>query len=169
MKTKLNTIKDTGGFTANNTGSYYTPKTNTVDYDEFDLQLYPGATPEDIKTHEFSHAVSALSTEKGNLSLNKKEAKEINLRNKNKQEHEKDPAEAKADMDVLRYHLKKDKLYDTGKEKFTPELYNAAKKKYKNNQTIKRFFNRYNYGSMNNKKKIKIVVKRTTKIQRKKS
>jgi hypothetical protein len=144
MKTKLNTIKDTGGFTANNTGSYYTPETNTVDYDEFDLKLYPGSTSEDIKTHELSHAVSALSPRnKSNLTLNKNEVTEINSRNKNKQEHEKDPEEAKADMDVLRYHLKKDKLYDTGKEEFTPELYNAAKKKYKNNQTIKRFFNRF--------------------------
>jgi hypothetical protein len=144
MKTKLNVIKDTGGFTPNNTGSYYTPSTNTVDYDEFDLRLYPGATPNDIKVHEFSHAVSALSPKnKGNLSLSKKEAKEINLRNKNKQEHEKNPEEAKADMDVLRYHLKKDNIYDTGKENFTPELYNIAKKKYKNNKTIKRFFDRF--------------------------
>jgi hypothetical protein len=144
MKTKLNIIKDTGEFTGNNIGSGYNSPTNIVDYDEMDLKLYPGVTSEDIKVHEFSHAVSALSPKNNsNLRLNKKEAAEINLRNKNKQEHERNPEEAKADMDVLRYHLKKDNLYDTGTQEFTPELYNKAKQKYKNNKTIKRFFNRF--------------------------
>ena len=144
IKTKLNIIKDTGEFTGNNIGSGYNSPTNIVDYDEFDLKMYPGTTSEDIKVHEFSHAVGALSPKNNsNLRLNKKEAAEINLRNKNKQEHERNPEEAKADMDVLRYHLKKDKLYDTGTQEFTPELYNKAKQKYKNNKTIKRFFNRF--------------------------
>jgi hypothetical protein len=89
-KTKLNVLPNTGQFTEKNTGSFYYPETNTVDYDPFDLTLYPGSTAEDIKVHEFSHAVNALKPEnKNNLTLNKKEVNEINKRNKIKESHEK--------------------------------------------------------------------------------
>jgi hypothetical protein len=167
-KTKINEIPYLGQFTSKNTGSYFIPENNTIDYDAFDLKLYPGSNKEDIIVHERSHSAGALKYKKNNnLTLNENETKDINNKNKIKGDHEKNAWEAKADMDVLRYYLKKDNIYDTGTQDFTPELLNKSKNKYKDNTTIKRFLDRFsdkdaiylmNNIAMNNEQKNEQVI-----------
>lgn len=51
--------------------------------------------------------------------------------------------ESKADIDALRYQLRKDKLYDPGTQDFTPELLKKAKEKYGNFKVLDRLFKNF--------------------------
>lgn len=57
-------------------------------------------------------------------------------------DHDARAQEFKADMDTLRYYLKRDKIYDTGTQDFNKEFLKTARKKYSGDFNIKRLFNR---------------------------
>lgn len=117
-----------------------------------------------LLAHEFSHRLGAhFNATENRPQLNQKEYDEILNRNniyrnlnknpvgfsdwaksqnlsKDEYDHDLSPAENKADIDALRFLLRKDKIYNTGTETFTPELLKTAKEKYKENFNANRLF-----------------------------
>ena len=63
--------------------------------------------------------------------------------------HDRNAHEAKADIDLLRYRLKKDGIYDTGTSDFNNNLLQKAKKKYSKDKFINRSFKNFK-GSFSN-------------------
>lgn len=114
-----------------------------------------------VMAHEYSHVAGANSLgDNAIFNLNDKELQLLNTRNKyldidtgfgsklpiNERisiDHNKLPGEAKADIDALRYRLKKDGIYDTGTQDFNQDFLNKAKEKYKNDGILNRNFKRY--------------------------
>lgn len=136
-----------------NAGSEYKPESNTVVYDPNETKAYKG-TSSTVKAHEVAHGAGAMGnhlyteSKVNSRSLNLREIKEINSRNKS---FVKDPIdrdsranEFKADMDSLRYRLKMDNIYDTGTQDFNLEHLKKAKQKYGADPFIKRLFERSN-------------------------
>lgn len=138
-------------------GSEYNFDKHLVNIDTDDIKKY-NTTENGLASHEIAHAIGALNPEKeisSFLTMNKKEqdlfksklkysrekGNTVNLPAKDFFEinHAAKPSEGKADMDALRFQLKKDGIYDTGTEEFTKDHLQKAKKKYKNN----RFFKTY--------------------------
>lgn len=93
------------------------------------------------KPHELSHAINRAHTifkqrdlvnqnNPPNGMLNKKDLDAISRRNISTDKHDSDPHEFKADMDTLRYLLRRDKIYDPSTQEFTKDILEKAKKKY---------------------------------------
>ena len=137
-------------------GSEFIPDINRVFYDPSQSERQ-GFTKDLVEAHEFSHAAGAMGnyynqSKLNNLTLNKKEISTLDQKNKYFEVNPSDPNmihdeaanELKADIDSLRYKLKKDKIYDTGTQKFNIQHLNKAKKKYSKNPELKRIFDRVN-------------------------
>lgn len=124
-----------------NIGSQYYPPDNEIFIDKYDMYDQPRTG---VLAHEMSHATQ-------NPSLNRNDKSAINARNKaygtkdgyddSETGHDAYPEEFKADLDQLRYYLKRDGLHDTGKEIFNQEILNKAKTKYKRDSGVQRILN----------------------------
>lgn len=117
-------------------GSHYNAMTGKIMLDPTydiginnDLYLYsPKPTIQEIETHERSHAtVSDFPSDRLNITDYRK-LKNYHKKNINVPEHDLIPGENKADLDAFRYMLKRDGIYDAGKQEFTPEMFKKAKK-----------------------------------------
>lgn len=160
IEKRQNLLKDTK-VVYSNTESYYDPIIKKAFVNKKDAVNF-NADITDIELHELSHASGALAKTKyfnpGVYGLNLKEEGAINKRNNlypyieeyisgkspfnATKLHDAAPTEFKADMNVLRYNLFKDGIYDAGKSDFTKDILKSAKTKYKNNKEIKRLFDR---------------------------
>lgn len=139
----------------NGIGSQYMHDENTIVIDNKEAKKF-NLEPNQVLAHEYSHALGARSNDLNinpSLKLNKIESNAINYRNllnktKSPQNprdwaewnHDKRAHEAKADIDALRFQLKKDKVYDTGTQDFTPQLLKKAKEKYSKDFIMNRTF-----------------------------
>lgn len=127
-------------------GSGYKDRIITVDPGE--MATY-GFTPEETVSHEVSHQVGAIKTGGTDYqyeALRPNEVEFINERNMSYPawpEHDARAWEAKADVDTFRFMLKKDNIYDTGTQDFTPEHLKKAKEKYRSNRNLNRLFNNF--------------------------
>lgn len=117
-------------------GSYYSPFTKRIQLDsKYDndtfSDVYSNTTPptaEEIETHERSHATTSDFPED---RFNKTDIRRLNNYHKidpSIPEHDLIPGENKADLDAFRYLLKKEGVYDAGKQDFTPEIFKKTKK-----------------------------------------
>ena len=145
----------------NDIGSQYYHRLNKVNIDNKELKKH-NFNKETTTAHEYSHGVGAMNTGNSefakNLTLNTKETNLINSKNnyldidtsyKNKKltedqrasiEHNSVPSEAKADIDALRFKLKKAGLYDTSTQQFNQDILNKAKKMFSKDTMINRNF-----------------------------
>jgi hypothetical protein len=162
---RLNNLNKTKVTNVKGLGNVYRPDRNNINLDSEEQKKY-NLNPLSTKVHEYSHAAGSLGhyltpPEKiKNTTLNRKEINLIDRGNKfwnlylddrkkysidkaMEIEHDRLASEVKADMDVLRYNLKKDKIYDTGTQNFNQEYLNKSKNKYKTNKVINRLFDRY--------------------------
>lgn len=115
-------------------GSYHNPLTGSIQLDTSNdikgfKDLYPNfipPIPEEIEAHERSHGV--LNNFPG-TRLNITDVRKLsnNHKTNNVPEHDLIPGENKADLDAFRYMLKREGIYDSGKQDFTPELLKRAK------------------------------------------
>jgi len=127
-------------------------------YQEAGVYLNPNdekklKTPLDlIEAHEYSHAAlqdDTLSNSDVNLlnSLNRLNSLDLNkVKSANERAeivHDIDPYETKADIDALRYRLKKDNIYDTGTQDFNADFLNKVKTKYKGEFFLDRVLKRF--------------------------
>lgn len=133
----------------NGKGNEYISSSNTINTDSKEINKYK-FNPIDVKTHEVSHGIGSLGyssiidDSNSNRVLRNKEIDLLNAnQNPNIDLHDKIAGERKADLDVLRFNLKKDGIYDTGTQEFNQDLLNKAKNKYKNNPVINRNFKSY--------------------------
>jgi hypothetical protein len=163
---RLNNLNKTKVTNVKGIGNVYNPGQNTINLDSEEQKKY-NLNPLSTKVHEYSHAAGSLGNyltfpeEVKNTTLNRKEINLIDRGNRfwnldlddrkkysidkaMEIDHDRRASEVKADMDVLRYNLKKDKMYDTGTQNFNQEYLNKSKNKYKNNKVINRLFDRYN-------------------------
>lgn len=136
-------------------GSEYLAKYNIAKLDNDDLKKYHISLA-DVTAHELSHAAgSVFYAPNPNDTLNANDVKDINARNTyyphattfremgdTEAFHDAQASEFKADMDTLRYKLKRDNIYDTGKQQFNQDFLNKAKQKYKNNGEVQRLLKR---------------------------
>lgn len=91
--------------------------------------------------HEFSHAVGAYGTPyPTNITLGRQENSNIKGRQNLYINRGDNIGEAKADIDALRFQLKKDKIYNTGTQDFNQSILDEAKQKYKNDPVLNRNF-----------------------------
>lgn len=141
--------------------SYFSPVDYTVYLSPQDAISY-NTDLSTIAAHELSHATGALMKmdyfNPGYLGLNKNEITLINKSNnqssysedyikgkvpldKNKI-HDSQPTEFKADLDALRFKLKKDGIYNTGTQEFNNDFLKKAKDKYKGDGEVDRLFKR---------------------------
>lgn len=143
----LNTVKETN---IPNLGNQYFPKNHSINFDINEMKEFK-LGKELTRAHEMSHAIGAIGVFPEYLTPGALNETEINLLNsKNKQytrnalelSHDGRAQELKADIDVLRYMLKRDKIYDTGTQEFTPKILNKVKSKYKKDNNISRIFDR---------------------------
>jgi len=158
IKDRQNNLNSTSVINVLGIGNKYIPKNKAVNIDDEELKKY-GNTTESTLTHEYSHVIGSMlanmpGIKNTNLALNKNEVSFINSKNKYRNidtnampieeqgviDHDSTPFEAKADIDTLRYYLKKDNIYDTGTQEFNQEILNKAKSKYKDNKNINRSF-----------------------------
>lgn len=151
---RANSVKNVRVGTSND-GSEYLAKYNTAKFDKGDLKDY-NIDMGTLVSHEFSHAAGSNNyAPNPNVNLNANDVRDINARNNyyshintfremkdNESFHDAQAIEFKADMDTLRYNLKKDNIYDTGKQDFNQQYLNKAKQKYKNNGEIQRLLKR---------------------------
>lgn len=144
-----NTRLDNTQVVAGKRGSFFSQTTGDIQYDPLEANKH-NFTKEGVLAHEFSHAAGAIGFEGmlgvNNLTLNSKEIKTISAKNKNGELHDAMAQEAKADMDAFRFKLKKDGLYDTGTQEFNQDILDKAKKKYKSDGDLKRFFKTFKDG-----------------------
>lgn len=110
-----------------NGNSYYNAITHNI---ELDAQ----SADEGVGAHEVSHSV----TEKlfSRTGLNGNDVRALRKGNKSTDPHDSRPTEFKADIDGLRYLLRKDKIYDASTQDFSPEILRIVKKKYANNYMV---------------------------------
>lgn len=133
----------------NEGSSYYNRRRNVIGFDEFnpkETEEYY-STFENTLVHELSHAAGATSDR-----MNDRDKAYINARNKYNfskykndpdLEHDREPTEVRADMDVLRFELKKAGLYDPGTENFNQNHLDQAKKKFGKMLGPQRLFKRF--------------------------
>jgi hypothetical protein len=128
--------------------SEYIPTEHKLTIDPGDLAS-DGSGSDGTKPHELSHAAygnfNPIANWFNSAKMNSNDISAINKRNKATEDHDKDPYEFKADMDSLRYILRKDKVYDASTQKFDKNTINTIRKKYleDNNQNydlIQRLF-----------------------------
>lgn len=95
--------------------------------------------PETVKAHEFGHVAGDMRVI-GNpyLRMNSEDSLALSKRNKATNPHDSRPHEFKADMDALRYLLRKDRIYDASTQDFTPELLKKVKDKYNTDPAVGR-------------------------------
>lgn len=152
---KLNTTKIVEP--ESNFGSQYDGKYNLIFLDKKEIEAH-GDIKSDVLAHEYSHAagsvgdgVNYMPDQLNNNTLNKNEILNIDKRNRYTGQYYSDPStrhdaranEAKADIDAIRYKLKKDGIYDTGTQNFNQNILDKAKDVYKNNNYIKRLSKRF--------------------------
>jgi len=146
--------------TSTTEGSYYDPIERKAFVDKKDaIKMNTGV--EDIEVHELSHGAGALAKKEyfnpQYYGLNPIEEQAINSRNNlypyltnyisgkvpydATKLHDAAPTEFKADMNVLRYKLFNDGIYNAGTEDFTKDILNKAKLKYTGTKEIYRFSN----------------------------
>lgn len=142
-----------------NTGNEYVAKTNKVHVDKSEIKEY-NLNAGSLKAHEYSHGVGALMTKKDNipssLQLNKNEINQLEGRNLLRKQpeptkledwanwiHDTRGNEIKADLDALRFRLKKDGLYDTGTQQFNKQLLDKSKVRYKKDMVVDRLMKAY--------------------------
>lgn len=129
-------------------GSYY-DYNGSVQLDLKDLTINPSV--ESLLAHELSHGTGSMLSDKvsKNLRINNSESSNLTKRNKlgninstnwknGSELHDSLPYELKADLDTLRYYLKRDKIFDSGNQEFNQDYLNKAKKQYKSKDTIQR-------------------------------
>ena len=160
-KDRLSNLNKITQSEVNDIGSQYYHRLNKVNIDNKELKKH-NFNKETTTAHEYSHGVGAMNTGNSefakNLTLNTKETNLINSKNnyldidtsyKNKKltedqrasiEHNSVPSEAKADIDALRFKLKKAGLYDTGTQQFNQDILNKAKKMFSKDTMINRNF-----------------------------
>lgn len=117
-------------------GSYYSPFTKKIQLDskyniDTHRDVYPNATQptsEEIETHERSHATTSLFPEDRFNKTDIRRLTNYHKKDKNIPEHDLIPGENKADLDAFRYLLKREGVYDAGKQDFTPEMFKRTKK-----------------------------------------
>lgn len=146
IKTRLKNLKSATETNIPGIGSKYTRSNNNVNIDNQEL-VEAGLDKESARVHEYSHAGGSLGFNGmsliGDDLLNPNEIKLLSTNNKSTDVHDSMAGESKADMDVLRYHLKKNNIYNTGKETFNKKHLKMSKEKFKNNKTLNRLFDRY--------------------------
>lgn len=139
------------------TGSIYLFDKNEIKLDPRDYDGY-NVTKDNVLGHEFGHAAGALKPSKTiakELTMNRTEEMMFDDRRKYRPGdksmndlpvkkmidtiYSSQPSEAKADMDALRFRLKKDGIYDTGTQEFKIEHLKEAKKKYHDNRFLKNY------------------------------
>jgi hypothetical protein len=152
IKERADTLNNLRYVDAPGAGSQYIGDVNTIYYDANETKKYK-FNPDQTRTHEVSHAVGASNTFAGrsynsSKGLNDNDIKAIDSRNKLAGRafddnleiaHDARANEFKADLDTLRYQLKKDKIYDAGTQDFDINHLKKAKEKYKT-PTLKRLF-----------------------------
>lgn len=155
----LNTLKITnktlkGG---NVSSSRYDANKNVANIDKRDATSL-GIAEDELAAHELSHAVGSLKPMKkfnASLTLSPSEEemfegrKQFQLDDKRLNDlpvkdmmryiYGTQPNEAKADMDQLRYQLKRDNIYDTGTQTFDKKHLQKARQKYKSHRFLKNY------------------------------
>ncbi len=160
IKDRLNALNTTKLTHISGLGSQYLPKNKVVNLDQEEAKKF-GLPSQSVLPHELSHVAGSMGIgpwiKNPNLTLNIKEQKLLNSKNQYRNidtdytsplpldqrmmiDHDKLPSEAKANIDALRYHLFKDKIYNTGTQDFNQDILNKAKKKYGNNKVLNRNF-----------------------------
>jgi hypothetical protein len=139
VNSRLNNVRNTKSEITGSGDSYYDMyDTGKVLLDSTDA--FYKYYPETVKAHEMGHVAGAVSLGNKNFVMNSSDSAAIAQRNNLSEGHDSRPHEFKADMDTLRYFLRKDKIYDASTQDFTPNVLKKAKQKYKNDPAINRLF-----------------------------
>lgn len=141
-----------------------TPNDKFITYNTEQIEQSGFLRPTETLVHEYSHSAGGLEKgqdKNGNLNLNDADIRELVNRNKFSKItdeqlrkhpievqahvwHEKKASENKASLDMFRYMLKKDGIYDAGRQDFDQNLLKRAKEKYKGEKSLFNFlFNNY--------------------------
>lgn len=119
-------------------GSQFNYKEVLIDYPsdlEYTNKTYPELTPptrSEIVTHEIGHGETSYGGA-DKLRLNDYDKRNLEKRARNVgwiNDHDKEADENKSDINALRYQLKKQGIYDAGKEDFTKEHLKKAKETF---------------------------------------
>lgn len=142
-------------------GNRYIPSKNRIEID-LDETKSSGVPQSTALVHELSHSAGSVGSgvtmgygkewelspeeivqlEKRN-KLSKIDTQKLTGKEWGKVHHDKQAGESKADMDALRFRLKKDGIYDTGTQNFNQDILNKAKSKYQKDTYINRLFKNY--------------------------
>jgi len=152
IQTRLSNVKNTGvsnlkkGLWENlkefrlppESGSQFNYKEVLIDYPsdlEYTNKTYPELTPptrSEIVTHEIGHGETSYGGA-DKLRLNDYDKRNLEKRARNVgwiNDHDKEADENKSDINAFRYQLKKQGIYDAGKEEFTKEHLKKAKETF---------------------------------------
>lgn len=145
----------------NQIDTQYLPSSQTVVINPNAFLPGTGLSRDSGIAHEFSHASGSLEYGYPKmpfpLTLSEGEIGEISKRNKLtgvplegrpgatqlSMMHDRRASEVKADMDALRYMLKKDNIYDTGVQDFNKRTLKISKEKYSKDKAIGRLFENF--------------------------
>lgn len=152
---RLTNLSNTNIVPSNADTSFY--KDRRIGYSPQDEK--EGFLKNSILAHEYSHSAgsSMFNTQQNPyLELNPRETQQIESRNKlNKNTdrppnmsllnwmHDKQASESKADLDTLRYRLKKDKVFDTGTQEFDKGTLQKARQLYKDDKNVNRLLGNF--------------------------
>lgn len=143
---RLGTLNSVGFTETPNIGSKFIRSKGVVNFDANENRKY-GVNPINVAAHELSHTAGGIGftgmTLKGNEYLNPKEIQLIDQGNKSKDLHDSMAGEVKADIDALRFQLKKKGVYDTGTQTFDKNHLRKARELFSTDPTIKRVFDRF--------------------------
>lgn len=115
-------------------GSEHNSKTNTIILD--DLEEKEGVPRKSVLAHEYGHS------ELTGAPLNGKDLNsfyERVIRTKNTDSHDLDPDENKSDINAFRYELKKQGIYDAGRQNIDKNILKKAKDTYIKQRLLKNF------------------------------
>lgn len=124
----------------------YFPRERKIKFNEEEFQGKSIDT-DVVIAHEMGHGVGSLSPRmveqsNRNLKLQPFEYEQLMKRMKNVkgglEEHENRPWELKSDLDALRYQLNRDKIFNSGKDKFDKSHLEKIREKYKDDLLTKR-------------------------------
>lgn len=102
---------------------------------------------QNVLTHEYGHAAGAEFDDHipdiDKVRMNPWDTQAIHSRNHATDEHDRWPFEPKADMDTLRFLLKKDGIYDAGTQDFDLPTLDKAREQYGKDPGIHRLLNNF--------------------------
>lgn len=130
---RLKKVTNTEGKWATREQAMDWPVGTTGEYNQYTNSF--AAMDEQSAAHEFGHAAAMDRglpqwIDKG--GLNTKDMMDITIRNRNPaSKHDKQSSEVKADLDMLRYMMRRDRLYDAATQDFTPDNLKKAKEVYR--------------------------------------